>query len=186
MNALQVDTIEEEDGIKEFFELRDKNFKRLMSNRASIRKNFEGCMKKLLEDLDVKLQENYKLLQQLGMPEEQMPLAPESNQNRIKRIAEGKERKLSEMEIKRVLNEMMEPKKFYVSSQLIDFLQISYKDFIEFYQKNGQDQDDKNLIDKPFFFSKGKNKWRKYRINESKSGGKWIKMDQKTIKNQLK
>jgi hypothetical protein len=170
MIALQVDTSKEEDSIKEFFEVRDKNFKRLMSSRASIRKDFDDCMKKLLEDVDSKLQENYKLLQQLGMPEDKMPLAPESNQNRIKRIAEGKERKLNENEIKRVLNEMMEPKKLYTSNQLIDFLQISYKDFIEFYQKNGQDEDDKNLIDKPFFFGKGKFKWRKYILNVSKSG----------------
>ena len=162
MIALQVDTSKEEDSIKEFFEVRDKNFKRLMSSRASIRKDFDDCMKKLLEDVDSKLQENYKLLQQLGMSEDKMPLPPENNQNRIKRIADGKQRKLNETEIKRVLNEMMEPRKFYTSNQLIDFLQISYKDFSEFYQKNGQDQDEKNLNDKPFLFGKGKFKWRKY------------------------
>ena len=58
MIALQ-DITKEEDGIKEFFELRDKNFKRLMASRKSIRDTFEQSMKKLIADSDAKLKENY-------------------------------------------------------------------------------------------------------------------------------
>jgi hypothetical protein len=162
------DITKEEDGIKEFFELRDKNFKRLMASRKSIRDAFEQSMKKLIADSDAKLKENYNLLKQLGIPEDQMPLPPEDNEIRKKRIVDGKKRKLNETEIKRVLSEMMEPKKFYTSNQLIDFLQIIYKDFSEFYQKYGQNEEDKNLVDKknpPFLYGKGTLKWRKYRIN---------------------
>jgi len=153
----------EEEYLKEFLEVRDKNFKRLMQNRSIIREDFEHRMKKLEVERDEELQRNYAQLQQLGMPEDQMPLPPENEEQRQRRIAHGKPRKLTETEIKRVLQELMEPKKLYTASQLIGFLQICYKDFSEFYQKHGHNNSAKNP---PFLFGKNDFRWREYKLWE--------------------
>jgi hypothetical protein len=155
--------------LTDFLKVREENFQRLMWNRASIREKYEHDIKLLEMERDAKLQENYALLHQLGMPEDQLPLPPENEEIKKSRLAEGFLRKLSETEIKRVLREMMESKKFYIANQLIGFLQISYKDFSEFYQKHGHDEDDENPPDvqnPPFLLGKGQYKWRKYRLWE--------------------
>lgn len=151
--------------LTDFLKVREENFQRLMWNRASIREDFEQRIKLLELERDAKLQENYALLQQLGMPEDQLPLPPENEEIKQSRLAEGAPRKLSETEIKRVLREMMELDKDYTANQLLGFLQISYKDFSEFYQKNGLKMDAKNPPDPknpPFLLGRGMFKWRTY------------------------
>jgi hypothetical protein len=153
--------------LSDFLKIRDENFRRLMGNRALLREKYENSIRMLEIERDSKLQENYALLQQLGIPEEQMPLPPENEEMKKSRLTDGTLRKLSETEIKRVLQEMMEPEKLYTANQLLGFLQTSYKDFSEFYQKHGQDEDDENppnATNPPFLFGKGKFKWRKYRL----------------------
>ena len=149
--------------LSDFLKIRDKKFGDLMRNRAFIREDFYHRMKKLEAERDAELQRNYSQLQQLGMPEEQMPLPPEDEEQKQKRSADGKPRKLTDTEIKRVLQEMMEPKKLYTASQLIGFLQICYKDFSEFYQKHGHNNAHKNP---PFLFGKNDFRWREYKLWE--------------------
>ena len=151
--------------LTDFLKVREENFQRLMWNRASIREKYEHDIKLLEMERDAKLQENYALLHQLGMPEDQLPLPPENEEIKKSRLAEGVLRKLSETEIKRVLREMMELDKDYTANQLLGFLQISYKDFSEFYQKHGHNidpQNPPNPQNPPFLLGRGMFKWRMY------------------------
>lgn len=144
----------EEIDLTDFLKVRSEKFDRLMRNRALIREDYEHRIKMLELDRDAELQKNFALIQQLGMPEDQLPLPPENEEIKQSRLADGAPRKLSETEIKRVLREMMELDKTYTANQLIGFLQISYKDFSEFYQKNNP----------TFLIGEGKFKWRTYRL----------------------
>lgn len=155
--------------LSDFLKVRDEKFQSLMRERAWIRERYEHDIKRLEMERDAKLMENFALLQQLGMAEDQMPLPPENEEVKKSRLAEGAPRKLSDTEIKRFLKEMMELGKTYTANQLVRLLEVSYKDFSEFYQKNGHDKDDKTPPDPqkpPFLLGKGKFKWRTYRLWE--------------------
>jgi hypothetical protein len=151
--------------LSDFLKVRDQKFKSLLAERAWIRESFDHEIQKKERERDAKLMENFALIQQLGIPEDQLPLPPENEEIKKSRLAEGALRKLSETEIKRVLREMMELDKTYTANQLLGFLQISYKDFSEFYQNHGHNIDPKNPVDPqnpPFLLGRGKFKWRMY------------------------
>jgi len=149
--------------LSDFLRIRNENFQRLMWSRASIREDFEHRIKMLERERDAELEKNYALLQQLGMPEELMPLPPENEEIKKSRLDKGDPRKLNDTEIKRVLREMMRPKKLYTASQLIGFMQVTYKDFSQFYQKYSHTNDAKNP---PFLYGEGDLRWRRYRLWE--------------------
>ena len=146
-----------------FLRVRDENFHRLMQSRTSIRERYQHDIHLLEMERDAKLMENFALLQKLGIPEDEMPLPPENEEIKKSRLADGAPRKLSDTEIKRFLKERMELGKTYTANQLVGLLEISYKDFSEFYQKFSHDNEFKNP---PFLFGKGKFKWRTYRLWE--------------------
>ena len=79
--------------LTDFLKVREENFQRLMWNRAFLREKYEHDIKLLELERDAKLQENYALLQQLGMPEELMPLPPENEEIKKSRLADGAPRK---------------------------------------------------------------------------------------------
>ena len=93
--------------LEQLEKLKKETFRGLMSQRTWILEDHAHDLKKLDDERDQRLRDNYAKMVSLGIPEEELPLPPENSEKKAARLAEKVMfRKLKEEEIKRVLREV--------------------------------------------------------------------------------
>ena len=123
--------------LEQLEKLKKETFRGLMSQRTWILEDHAHDLKKLDDERDQRLRDNYAKMVSLGIPEEELPLPPENSEKKAARLAEKVMfRKLKEEEIKRVLREVMRPNENYTAAELLQHLEISYKDWMGFCRFN--------------------------------------------------
>lgn len=123
--------------LEQLEKLKRKTFKELMSQRSWILEDHALRVKLLEQERDRLLLENFGKMVSLGITEDELPLPPENAEEKAKRLAQKvMYRKLKEEEIKRVLREVMRPNEKYTAAQLLQHLEISYKDWMGFCRTN--------------------------------------------------
>jgi len=137
--------------------LKQERFEQLKNQRRWILKDFAQKLQAIEKERDALLNENIQKMVAIGIPSDELPLPPESEESK-KALAHGLTRKLDDSQIRRVLKEIMKPDEEYPSSYLIQNLRIAYKDWIDFCKRNVPS----------FLAVDGKNKWRVYKLVVSK------------------
>jgi len=138
--------------LERFKQLQRQSFNSLLEQRKWLIQYYATQIRTLEDQRDTELAENIKLMRNLGIGDDELPVPPMTSEER-EATKLGVTRKLTHHQIKQGLLECMEQGRDYPSSFILAHLHISYQDLKDFVAANPD-----------FITSQGKNKWRTYKI----------------------